>query len=637
MEHSKGTEFRPFIPADRVMPELTPFSVIAGIVLAVVFGAANAYLGLRVGMTVSASVPAAVISMGVTRFLFKRNSILENNVVQTIGSAGESLAAGAIFTLPALFMWHREGICDAPSVIMIMLLTLCGGILGVLMMIPLRNALIVQEHGTLEYPEGVACAEVLKAGEAGGSSTAVFSGLGFSAVYKFLADGVKLFPSSLTWEIPGYPGGAVGFAPLPALLGVGYICNLKTASMLMAGGVLSWLVLMPAIVFFGAGSTVFPAEQTIGELFAAQGASAIWSSYIRYIGAGALIAGGLISMVKSMPMLVGAFTAAMRSVRTKGELGSSRADSDLSVRVILIGILLTAVFLWVCPVTPVDGVGTALVVIFGFFFATVAARIAGIVGSSNNPASGMTIATLLVTAVIFKLSGGDGPAVMVKILCIGTLIACIVNISNDTSQDLKTGFLLGATPKKQQIGELIGVVASSLVIGGILYLLDSAWGFGSAELTAPQATMMKTITEGVIGGDLPWTMIFIGAGLAVVFELLGLASLPIAIGIYLPLESSFPMFLGGLIRRFIEKKKYSSDTERDEAVNNGVLYTSGMIAGEGLVGVLLAVFAVVTVGGRSVGEIIDVSGSFSLGSIGSLVFFALLVASLLRFCGKKSK
>ena len=367
----KDKNFKPYIPADKAVPELTLFSILLGALLAIIFGGANAYLGLRVGMTVSASIPAAVISMGIIRFVFRRDSILENNMVQTIGSAGESLAAGAIFTMPALFMWAAEGVCNMPSLIDIGLIALCGGVLGVLMMIPLRKALIVEEHGVLGYPEGTACAEVLMAGEKGGSrASTVFSGLGIAAVYKFIADGLKLFPSEVDYTIPAYKGAGFGIDVLPALAGVGYICGPRVASFMFAGSTLAWLVLMPLVALFGSDLIIYPAVTSVAELWETSGTWGIWGTYVRYIGAGALAAGGIISLIKSLPMIVKTFGAAFKSYG-KGEGGELRTEKDMSIKAVLITCLAVALFIWLFPGIPVNPIGAIITVVFGFFFATV--------------------------------------------------------------------------------------------------------------------------------------------------------------------------------------------------------------------------------------------------------------------------
>ena len=623
----KKNEFKPYIPAEKITPEITVTSMVMGIILAVVFGAANAYLGLRVGMTVSASIPAAVIAMGVIRVLLRRNSILESNVVQTIGSAGESVAAGAIFTLPALFLWAAEGKMEAPNILEITLIALIGGILGVLFMIPLRNALIVKEHGILPYPEGTACAEVLLAGEEGGANAStVFAGMGFAALFKFIIDGVKAVSGEISFRVKGFAG-EIGTQIYPAVMSVGYICGARISSFMFAGGVLSWLVLIPLIVLFGANTTLYPGTDSIGEIFAADGAGGIWGTYIRYIGAGALAAGGIISLIKSLPLIVKTFGGAMKSMSGAGAAGTSRTEQNLNLKLVIGAIVVLTFVVWLVPAIPVSLLGAAIIVIFGFFFATVSSRMVGLVGSSNNPVSGMAIATLLIATLILKLTGVSGAAGMASAIAIGSVICIVCAIAGDTSQDLKTGYLLGATPKKQQIGEIVGVVASALAIGGTLFLLDSAWGFGSDELAAPQATLMKLIIEGVMEGNLPWALVFTGVFISVAVEMIGIPVLPFAIGVYLPVQLNACIMVGGLIRLALDKMK-KEEKEKNAIVNDGVLFCSGMIAGEGLVGILLALLAVF-----GLDKVIDISGKIpaNVASIGGLVLFGVIILTVLKF------
>ena len=628
MENKK--EFQPYVPASKITPELTVTSIIMGVLLAVIFGAANAYLGLRVGMTVSASIPAAVIAMGVIRVIMRKNSILESNIVQTIGSAGESLAAGAIFTIPALFLWASEGIMEKPNMLEITLIALLGGLLGVFFMVPLRNALIVREHGVLPYPEGQACAEVMLAGEEGGANAStVFAGMGFAAFFKFIIDGLKIVPGEVSIEgsKATYPG-AVGTQIYPAVMSVGYICGPRISSYMFAGGLVSWMILIPLIVIFGSSLVLFPGKVPIGEIFAESGAGGIWSTYVRYIGAGALAAGGIISLVKSLPLIVRTFRDAIKGISISSKASTARTEQDINIKIVLIAILFLTLAVWLVPVIPISLIGAIIVVIFGFFFSTVSSRMVGLVGSSNNPVSGMAIATLLIATLILKFTGEAGATGMQAAIAIGSIICIIAAISGDTSQDLKTGYLLGATPKKQQIGEVIGVVASALAIGATLYLLDSAWGFGSTELAAPQATLMKMVIEGIMGGNLPWGLILVGVCLAVVVEIIGIPVLPFAIGVYLPVQLNACIMVGGLIRLFVDKMK--NEEKRKVATSNGILFCSGMIAGEGLVGILLAVLAVF-----GVSEVLNLSGLLNLpawaSGIGSLIVFGLIIFCLLKF------
>ena len=626
MEDNKK-DFKPYIPADKITPEFTFTSIIIGSILAIVFGAANAYLGLRVGMTVSASIPAAVISMGVIRLIMRKDSVLESNMVQTVGSAGEALAAGTIFTMPAVFLWAKEGVTDPPGLITISLIALCGGILGVLFMIPLRNALIVAEHGVLPYPEGTACAEVLLAGEGGGTGAkSVFIGMGLASIFKFLVDGIKVIPGVITANIRSLKT-ELSVEVYPALIGVGYICGAKIASYMFAGGLLGWFVFIPAIAVFGADTILYPGTDTIKNIYNESGASALWSYYIRYIGAGMVAAGGIISLVKSMPLIVSTFAGAMKGMKQSGAAGTKRTEQDLNMKVVLFGIAAIILLIWLLPQIPVSLIGAIMIAVFGFFFGAVSSRMVGLVGSSNNPVSGMTIATLLFVTSIMKISGDNGSHGMVGAIFIGTVICIITAISCDTSQDLKTGFILGATPKKQQIGEIIGASVAALTIGGVLILLDKAWGFGTTELAAPQATLMKMIVEGVMNANLPWALVFIGIFTAVVVEILGIPVLPVAIGLYLPIELSATIMIGGVIRWFVDRK---SGKQNDEA-GTGVLFCSGMIAGEGLVGILLAVLAV-----AGIDKKIDLSGSVNTGIIGGIILLAAMTGCVAYFGLKKN-
>ncbi len=632
----ENNSFKPYVSADKVLPEFTVSSILIGIILAIVFGAANAYLGLRVGMTVSASIPAAVIGMGVYKLIGgfsskKEETILESNMVQTIGSAGESLAAGAIFTMPVLFLWAAEKKAQMPSIVEIALIAMIGGLLGICFMVPLRKALIVKEHGTLPYPEGTACAEVLLAGQEGGANAAiVFIGMGISALVKFIVDGLKVVSNVVTISIQKIHT-EVSAEVYPALISVGYICGFKIASYMFAGAILGWLVLIPAIYLFGANTILYPATVTIAEVWKSGGASGIWSNYIRYIGAGAVAAGGIISLVKSLPLICRTFVDALRGMMNKEAIGKEeRTNRDMNMGLVLGMLAVLIILIAVLPVIPIGVLGAIIIVIFGFFFAAVSSRMVGLVGSSNNPVSGMAIATLLITSLILKATGNSGASGMVAAIAIGSVICIVAAMAGDMSQDLKTGYILGATPVKQQYGELIGAVVSAITIGFVLYLLNSAWGFGTPALAAPQATLMKMIVEGVMGGNLPWTLVFIGVFIAIMIELLSIPVLPFAIGLYLPIELSACIMVGGILRLILEKV-YEGKANKDKVINNGVLCCSGMIAGEGLVGILLAILAVATVNGKTIAEIVDLSGVVNLGQIGGLIVMALIILLILKF------
>lgn len=580
-----STSFVPYISASRTLPELTAVAIVLGIVLAVIFAAANAYLGLKIGLTVSASIPAAVISLAVLRGLLRRKSILENNIVQTMTTAGEAVAAGAIFTLPALYMWNLN-----PGQQMVSFIVLVGGFLGVAMMVPLRRLLIVNEHETLPYPEGTACAEVLVSGETGGRSARMVSfGFIVGGLVKALGDGFMLFRTEIETAVFRFKNAVIGMDTYPALLGVGYIIGPRISGQMLAGGILAWLVLIPVIGFFGAGgqSVIAPSQTPIGQL----DAWGIWGDYIRYIGAGAVAAGGLITLVKTLPMLFSSLTATLRGLMKQGgdKVTLDRTNKDIPGKWVFVLIAVLIILLAFDPITEVGIIGAVAIALFGFLFVTVASRIVGLVGSSSSPVSGMTIATLLIVTIIYKLSGLSGTAGMVTALTVGAIVCVALAVAGDISQDLKTGYLVGGTPWKQQVAMMIGVLVSGLVIGFILNVLNASYGLGSEQLPAPKAVLMRMIVEGIMAGNLPWDLIFIGVAAAIVFECLGLNSLTVAVGIYLPVHVSTPIMVGGLVRWFVELVSRRNEAVLKNRVETGTLLASGLIAGESLVGVVIAI------------------------------------------------
>jgi putative OPT family oligopeptide transporter len=580
-------DFQPFISASERPPELTLTAILIGIVLAIVFGAANAYLGLIIGMTISASIPAAVISMSIIRGMLRRNSILENNIAQTMTTAGEALASGAIFTLPALFMWNTN-----PHLFTISLIVLTGGFLGVLFMIPLRRMLIVKEHKTLPYPEGTACARVLVAGEEGGKKARlVFGGLALGGIFKFIEDGLQIFPSEISTKIAGLKDGLIGVDTLPSLLGVGFIIGPKIGGWMAAGGVFAWLVMIPTIAYFGQHAIVSPGTSAISSM----DAFAIWDNYIRYIGAGAVAAGGIISLARTLPTLWKTLSATFSSMQARSAernttFGVLRTERDIPKQVSITLAIVILLFIAFMPQLDVGIIGAIGIAIIGFLFVTVSSRIVGIVGSSSDPVSGMTIATLLIVATVYRGAGYHGMRGMIASLIVGAIICTALAIAGDISQDLKTGYLVGATPRNQQIGMLIGVMASGLTIGWVLLLLNNAYGFGSKALPAPKAVMMKLIVEGIMNTSMPWDLILIGAAMAVVIELMGVEALPVAVGIYLPVHTSMAIFLGGVVSWIVKRFAVRGDDEaKADAAERGILAASGLIAGESLVGILLAI------------------------------------------------
>ncbi len=592
-----GATPAPYVSPSETLAEATLKAMIVGILFGILFGAANAYLGLRAGLTISTSIPVAVMTVAFFRALRAsgvESSILEANLSQTVGSASSSVASGVIFTLPALFLWGFD-----TTLLQITVLAMSGGLLGVLFMIPLRSYLIVREHRNLPYPEGTACAQVLKASQVGGGRARnVFVGLGVGAVLKGLTGWLRAVPDELQVSIPFLRKGQLACAVSPALLGVGYILGPRIATIMVGGGLLSSLVIIPAIAWWGEGrmAPLYPeAALTISEM----SPSLIWTRYVRYIGAGAVATGGLVTLIRSVPTMIESFRIGSRQIRERlksNMRGATvlRTDQDLSLLTVGGGACLIFVVLAFVPVAfssievPAGrALAALLVVVFAFFFVTVSSRIVGLVGVTSNPTSGMTIATLLGTSSLFFLLGWTDDAGKAAALTVGAVVAIAASIAGDTSQDLKTGFLLGATPRRQQVGELVGVMTSAVFVALTLLLLARAYGFGGEELPAPQATLMRLVIDGVLAQSLPWTLVAIGAGIAVVAELLRIPSLPFAVGVYLPVATMFPVFLGGLLRMVLERRAATS-TERAARRDTGILFGSGLVGGEGLIGVVIA-------------------------------------------------
>ena len=594
-----GDTYDPFVEATESPAEFTIKAVGLGILFGIIFGAANAYLGLRAGLTISTSIPVAVMTVAVFRALSSvgiRGTILETNISQTTGSASSSLASGVIFTLPALFMWGM-----APELLQMTLLAMCGGMLGILFMIPLRRFLIEKEHGKLPYPEGTACAEVLVANEIGGGRARfVFYGLAGGALFKFLTSWLRVIPGDVHAKIPVLKKGELGMDLSAALFGVGYILGPRIAAVMVGGGLLSWLVIIPAIAYWGDARTApfFPETvQIIHDMSPRQ----IWTRYVRYIGAGAVATAGIVTLIRSIPVMVSSFRigAAQIGERVSSAAESTlRTDNDLPLRFVGFGVLIIAAVLVVVPQVfgAVGGIGIRTiaafcVVIFAFFFVTVASRIVGLVGVTSNPTSGMTIAALLGTASIFLLFGWTDALGKAAALTVGCVVAIAASISGDTSQDLKTGYLLGATPRRQQTAELIGVLTSATFVCLTVLALGKGFGFGSTELPAPQATLMKLVIDGVLDQNLPWALVAIGAGIALACEIARIPSLPFAVGVYLPVSTMTPIFVGGLIRLWMERSAGDETTAADRR-ERGVLLGSGFVGGEGLLGVGIALVAV---------------------------------------------
>jgi putative OPT family oligopeptide transporter len=592
---SPGTSYQPYVPASADLQEFTLKAIGLGILFGIVFGAANAYLGLRAGLTISTSIPVAVMTVAVFKALEavgRRGTLLEANLSQTVGSASSSLASGIIFTLPALFLWGLS-----PTLLQMTMLAMCGGLLGVLFMVPLRRFLIVREHGKLPYPEGTACAEVLVANEVGGGNARfVFIGLAGGAAFKALTSWARAIPDAVHWRLPWPRKAEVGMDLSPALFGVGFILGPRIAAVMVGGGLLAWVVIIPMLDWWGAARSVPLYPETV-LLMTDMSPAQLWSRYIRYIGAGAVAAAGIITLVRSLPVMLDSFRIGFGQLRARsGDLVAvvERTDRDLPLRVVGIGVVLVIAVLAFVPIPfgEVGGVGHRLVAavcvaVFAFFFVTVASRIVGLVGVTSNPTSGMTIAALLGTSGIFLAMGWTDMSGKAAAITVGCVVAIAASISGDTSQDLKTGFLLGATPRRQQVGELVGVLTSAVFVCLAVLLLAETFGFGSTELPAPQATLMKLVIDGVLDQSLPWGLVALGIGIAVGCELLRIPSLPFAVGVYLPVSTMTPIFLGGLLRWWAERSAASTE-EAGERRERGILLGSGFVGGEGLLGVGIA-------------------------------------------------
>lgn len=605
-ELKPGETYQPYVSPAESPHEFTLKALFFGIIFGILFGAANAYLGLRAGLTISTSIPVAVMTVAAFHALRKLGgsaNILEANMAQTVGSSSSSVASGVIFTLPALFLWGLH-----PSLIQMTSLAMAGGLLGVLFMIPLRRFLIEREHGKLPYPEGTACAHVLVANEAGGNQAKnVFIGLGAGAAYKALTGWARVLADEAHVRIPFLNKGEIGMDLSPALFGVGFILGPRIATVMVGGGLLSSLLIIPGIAMWGDGRPPLYPEMvlTISEMSASQ----IWTRYVRYIGAGAVAVAGIITLVRSVPVMIESFrigahelkervdsevVTTVDGVASKTSVSVPRTSRDLPLKLVGAGILLVALTLTFLP-APFAAlqdnldrlIAAVFVVIFSFLFVTVASRIVGLVGVTSNPTSGMTIAALLGTAGIFLVMGWTDIHGKAAALTIGCVVAIAASISGDTSQDLKTGYLLGATPRYQQLGELVGVLTSATFVCLSVMLLAGTFGFGSEELPAPQATLMKLVIDGVLDQNLPWGLVAIGAGIAITAELFRIPSLPFAVGVYLPVSTMTPIFLGGMLKLWLERR--SKDEEQaSERRDRGILLGSGFVGGEGLLGVAIA-------------------------------------------------
>jgi putative OPT family oligopeptide transporter len=584
----KGEDYLPFIPASQAMPETTAISLILGMIFAIIFAAANTYLGLKVGLTISAGIPGAILATGILKGLFKRNNILEANMVASIAAMGESIAGGIIFILPAIILWGME-----LKLSTIVLVTLLGGLLGVFFVSPLRRFLIVEEHGNLVYPESMAAAEVLVTGSEGGPGfRTVLTGLAGGAIYKLFSGGFKFWLEEAEWTIKPMQNTMFGVDTLASLIGVGYIVGVRASLYMFGGSLIAWLGLIPLIMYVGHGlsAPLFPSVKLISEM----GAWDVWSKYIRYIGAGAVAAGGFISLGKSAPTIIKSFKSAMSGIGAGGSGVVNRSDVDAPITWVVGAAVLVFLLSWLLPGIQVGIVGGILAVVFSFFFSVVSARMVGLIGASNNPVSGMTIATLLFVTSILKLTGNVGDKGMVTAVIIGGIVCVAIAVAGGTAQSLKTTYVIGGTPKNVQIGMYLGIVAAAAVAGAVVLMLDSTYGIGSKDVAAPQATLMSMVIKGVLTGELPWALVFVGVTIAVFCELAGLPILPVALGLYLPIHLNSAILCGGIVRVLVERKFKKNEEQQKTQVEKGILLASGLVAGDALMGIVVA--GVATVG-----------------------------------------
>jgi len=644
-------EWKPYVPASQSPAEFTAKAIVLGILFGLLFGASTVYLGLRAGLTVSASIPIAVLAISVLK-KFGGSTILENNIVQTIGSAGESVAGGVVFTLPALIFLVPFGPAYF-NYLQITMLTLAGGILGVLMMVPLRRALIVKEHGVLPYPEGTACAEVLVAGERGGKLAAlVFGGLAIGGLWKALSWIFNLFRTNIGYVMPRtsqFPNATLDVDISPEYLGVGYVIGPAIAGTMVAGGVLAWLGLLPLLTILGQYITEpfppihpnFALNPATGRpfLISEMDPNQLWSAYIRYIGAGGVLAAGLITLARTLPTIVSSARGSLKGFGGAGTEGGERVrtERDIPMTIVLGGCLLLAIFLTVVPTLPTQGnvVAAILILVFGFFFATVSSRITGLIGSSSNPISGMTIATLILTCVLFVALGWTGDMYSPIALCVGAIVCIAAANAGTTSQDLKTGYIVGATPLYQQVGLVIGVLTSGLIIGLTTLYMHRVFGIGSAAVPAPQATLMSTIITGLLNQNLPWGLVLVGIFITVTLELCGVHSLSFAVGLYLPIATTAPIFAGGMVRWWVERK---TGVRQESDVSAGTLFSSGLIAGGSIAGILFAIL----VGTGTIGPFQSIGAAFPffaqesvIGQLASSALFIALAVIVARMAMRK--
>ena len=609
----RGGDYVPYVAATEAMPEITGYSILLGILFAAIFAAANTYLGLKVGMTISAGIPGAILAIGLLRRVFKRNYILEANVVASLAAMGESIAGGIIFVLPALILLGFG--LGIPTIVIV---TIIGGLMGVFFITPVRRYLIVEEHGTLIYPESMAAAEVLVTGtEGGGGFRTVLAGMGVGSAFKLLSGGFAIWSESASYTIRSYQGTCVSIDAIASLMGVGFIVGTQTSLLMFGGSVVAWLALIPLLKLFGAGMAhpLYPSLIPIAQM----DATAIWSSYIRYVGAGAVAAGGFISLVKSLPTIVSSFKQAAAGMR-QGEAGKvTRMNREAPLTWVITAAVLGFLLVWLVPVVGGGLVGALMAVVFSFFFAVVSGRMVGLIGASNNPVSGMTIAALLIVTTVLKLMGNTGSHGMTTALMIGGVVCIAIAVAGGTAQSLKTTFIIGGNPRNIQAGMFIALAVASGAAAGTLMLLNKAYGIGSLAVPAPQATLMKMIVQGIMTGQLPWTLVVVGIALALFCFLVDVPILAVALGIYLPIGLTAAVCAGGVIRSLVERK--ANHAGNDQAVDKGILLASGIVAGDALMGIAVGLFAAL---GINISFGLKLLPALSQSSLVALVMFLAL-------------
>lgn len=624
----KGDDYIPFVSTSTVMPETTGYSIVLGVILACFFAAANTYLGLKVGLTISAGIPGAIIATGVLKGVFRRNNILEANMVASLAAMGESVAAGIIFVLPALIL------CGfGLSITTVVIVSLIGGVMGIFFVTPLRRYLIVEEHGNLVYPEAMAGAEVLVTGSEGGSSfKTVLSGLSMGAGYKLCSGGFQLWKEQATYIIKSYQGTMIGVDSLASLIGVGFIVGTRTSVLMFAGSVVAWFVFIPLIKLLGADLpiAIFPSTTLISEMTAQE----IWSSYIKYIGAGAVATGGFISLAKSLPTIIKSFKQAMSGIKAKG----SGKQDRINIEAPLVWVVGAAAFAfgvtWLAPMIKGGFVGGLLAVIFSFFFSVVSARIVGIIGASNNPASGMTIATLLFVTAILKATGSVGDEGIKRALLIGGVVCVAICVAGGVAQSLKTTFIIGGTPRNVQYGMVIAIAIASICSAFVVNMLSNAYGIGSEAVQAPQANLMKMIVEGIMTAKLPWTLVLVGVFIAIFCELAKIPILPVALGIYLSITLNAAILCGGIVRVLVEKKFKNDEKAREAGVEKGTLLASGLVAGDAIIGIVIALSVTLNI---NLGFGANIAPSITQSDALTFLMFILLGAWIYKVASKKEK